>query len=96
MIFALLGNWSRSRLGSLFTGHESMDDAQVDGYLKVVSSRISGPTAAQYMAENQIVEAGRPLVDLDTSEQRVVYSIHNKRKVIIAEVSLRHLDRLES
>jgi membrane fusion protein (multidrug efflux system) len=55
-------------------GYESTDDAQVDGHLNVVSSRISGTTAAVYATDNQIVEAGQPLVDLDTSEQKAVYA----------------------
>ena len=55
-------------------GYESTDDAQVDGHLNVVSSRISGTTAAVYVTDNQIVEAGEPLVDLDTSEQKIAYA----------------------
>jgi len=55
-------------------GCESTDDAQVDGHLNVVSSRISGTTASVYVTENQIVEAGQPLVDLDPSEQKVAYA----------------------
>ena len=54
-------------------GHESTDDAQVDGHLNVVSSRISGTTAAVYVTDNQIVDAGQALVDLDPSEQKVAY-----------------------
>jgi len=54
-------------------GYESTDDAQVDGHLNVVSSRISGTTASVHVVENQIVDAGQPLVDLDPSEQNVAY-----------------------
>ena len=54
--------------------YESTDDAQVDGHLNVVSSRISGTTAAVYVTDNQTVEAGQPLVDLDPSEQKVAYA----------------------
>lgn len=53
---------------------ESTDDAEVDGHLNVVSSRISGTTVAVYVTDNQIVEAGQPLVDLDPSEQKVAYA----------------------
>jgi membrane fusion protein (multidrug efflux system) len=61
---------------SLYTQrYESTDDAQVDGHLNIVSSRISGSTAAVYVSDNQIVEAGQPLVDLDPSEQRVAYAL---------------------
>ena len=55
-------------------GYESTDDAQVDGHLNVVSSRIGGTTAAVYVSDNQTVEAGQPLVDLDPSEQKVAYA----------------------
>ncbi len=53
--------------------YESTDDAQVDGHLNVVSSRIQGSTAAVYVTDNQTVEAGQALVDLDPSEQKVAY-----------------------
>ncbi len=55
-------------------GYESTDDAQVDGHLNVVSARISGTTASVYVTDNQAVEAGQPLVDLDPSEQKVAYA----------------------
>jgi len=54
--------------------YETTDDAQVDGHLNVVSPRISGTTAAVYVTDNQMVEAGQPLVDLDPSEQTVAYA----------------------
>jgi membrane fusion protein (multidrug efflux system) len=55
-------------------GHESTDDAEIDGHLNVVSSRIGGTTAVVYVTDNQRVEAGQTLVDLDTSEQNVAYA----------------------
>ena len=55
-------------------GYESTDDAQVDGHLNVVSSRIAGTTAVVYVTDNQMVEAGQPLVDLDPSEQKVAFA----------------------
>ncbi len=55
-------------------GYETTDDAQVDGHLNVVSSRISGTTATVYVTDNQTVEAGQLLVDLDPSEQKVAYA----------------------
>jgi len=54
--------------------YESTDDAQVDGHLNIVSSRVSGTTAAVYVSDNQTVEAGQLLVDLDPSELKVAYS----------------------
>ena len=55
-------------------GYETTDDAQVDGHLNVVSSRIGGTVESVYVTDNQIVEAGQPLVDLDASEQKVAYA----------------------
>jgi membrane fusion protein (multidrug efflux system) len=55
-------------------GYESTDDAQVDGHLNVVSARLAGTTSAVYVTENQTVEAGQLLVDLDPSEQKVAYA----------------------
>ena len=55
-------------------GYESTDDSQVDGHLNIVSARIAGTTAAVYVADNQVVEAGQPLADLDPSEQQVAYA----------------------
>jgi membrane fusion protein (multidrug efflux system) len=55
-------------------GYETTDDAQIDGHLNLVSSRIGGTTAAVYVTDNQTVEAGQPLVDLDLSEQKVAYA----------------------
>ena len=55
-------------------GFESTDDAQVDGHLNVVSARIGGTIASVHVSDNQTVEAGQPLVDLDDSEQRVAYA----------------------
>jgi membrane fusion protein (multidrug efflux system) len=55
-------------------GYESTDDAQVDGHLNVVSARVGGTTAGVYVHDNETVEAGQPLVDLDPSEQKVAYA----------------------
>ena len=52
---------------------ESTDDAQIDGHINTVSPRISGSIAHVYVSDNQRVEAGQPLVDLDDSEQKVAY-----------------------
>ncbi len=54
--------------------YESTDDAQVDGHLNVISARVGGTAAAVYVSDNQTVEAGQPLVDLDPSEQKAAYA----------------------
>jgi membrane fusion protein (multidrug efflux system) len=71
---ALLACGGATGWGVYSHGYESTDDAQVDGHLNVVGSRISGTAAAVYVNDNQTVEAGQSLVDLDPSEQKVAYT----------------------
>jgi len=54
--------------------YESTDDAQVDGHLNVISARVGGTVAAVYVSDNQTVEAGQALVDLDPNEQKAAYA----------------------
>jgi len=60
-----LGVWWHS------TYSEDTDDAQVNGHLIQVSSRIAGHVAKVYVDENQLVKAGDPIVDLDPSDYQV-------------------------
>ncbi len=60
-----LGIWWRS------TYSEDTDDAQVNGHLIQISSRIAGHVAKVYVEENQLVKAGDPIVDLDPSDYQV-------------------------
>src|ERR1700693_4550783 len=55
-------------------GFENTDDAQVDGHLNPVASRIDGTVKAVYVDDNQDVQAGKILVDLDPSDDQV--SLH--------------------
>ncbi len=73
-IVALLALGAAAGWAVYAAGYESTDNAQIDGHLNVVSSRIAGTTAAVYVTDNQTVEAGQPLVDLDPSEQKVAYA----------------------
>ena len=47
------------------SGHESTDDAQVDGHVTPISARIGGTVLAVPVADNQPVEAGAVLVQID-------------------------------
>ena len=60
-----LGVWWRS------TYSENTDDAQVNGHLIQVSSRISGQVAKVYVEENQLVKAGDLIAELDPSDYQV-------------------------
>ncbi|MDE3188389.1 MAG: HlyD family secretion protein [Acidobacteriota bacterium] len=70
---ALLACAAATGWGVYSHGYETTDNAQVDGHLNVVSSRISGTVASVYVSDNQAVEAGQPLADLDPSEQKAAY-----------------------
>jgi len=48
--------------------YESTDDAQVDGHLNSIASRVAGTVTAVYAENDQPVKAGEPLVDLDPSD----------------------------
>ena len=54
---------------STFT--EDTDDAQVNGHLIQVSSRIAGQVQKVYVDENQMVKKGDPIVDLDPRDYQV-------------------------
>jgi membrane fusion protein (multidrug efflux system) len=50
---------------------ESTDDAQIDGYVYPVSSRVSGYVTRVMVDDNQYVEAGTVLVQLDAKDYEV-------------------------
>jgi membrane fusion protein, multidrug efflux system len=51
--------------------YESTDDAQVDAHLNPVAARVQGTVSAVYVEDDQAVQAGQPLVDLDTRDVEV-------------------------
>ncbi|MEO6803953.1 MAG: HlyD family secretion protein, partial [Granulicella sp.] len=53
------------------TFSEDTDDAQVDGDLYQISSRISGQVVKVYVEDNQKVEAGAPIADIDPRDYQV-------------------------
>ena len=65
VVLVALGVWWRS------TYSENTDDAQVNGHLIQISSRISGQVAKIYVEENQVVKAGDPIAQLDPSDYQV-------------------------
>ena len=50
---------------------EDTDDAQVDGYITAVSSRVQGTVVRVLVQDNQVVKQGDPLVELDTADLEV-------------------------
>jgi len=65
IVLVAVGIWWRS------TFSEDTDDAQVNGHLIQVSSRIAGQVIKVYVAENQYVKAGDPIADLDPKDFQV-------------------------
>ena len=62
-------------IAGLFYWHstfsEDTDDAQVDGNLFQVSSRITGQITKVYVDDNVKVEAGQPIAEIDPRDQMV-------------------------
>jgi membrane fusion protein, multidrug efflux system len=63
-------------VGSIFlwhylSGFESTDDAQVDVHLYPVSARISGYVKAVHVGDNQYVQEGATLVEIDPKDYQV-------------------------
>jgi len=50
------------------TFHEDTDDAQVDGDLYQVSSRVTGQVVKVYVEDNQTVQAGQVLAEVDPTD----------------------------
>ena len=57
-----------------FSGFESTDDAQVDVHLYPVSARISGYVQAVHVGDNQYVQEGATLVEIDPEDYQVAVS----------------------
>src|SRR5882672_6762977 len=70
------------------TFYEDTDDAQIDGYTSNVASRVGGTVVAVHVEDNQHVESGRPLVELDPTDLRVARD-QARAAVAQAEAQLR-------
>src|SRR5258708_22964459 len=55
-----------------FNSYESTDDAQIDGHLNPVSARVSGHVQKLLVTDNQYVQAGAPLFQIDPRDYQVV------------------------
>src|SRR5215831_19530332 len=59
------------RLYRYYSQFESTDDAQIDGYIYPVNSRITGYVKRVTVDDNQFVEAGTVLAQLDPKDYEV-------------------------
>jgi membrane fusion protein, multidrug efflux system len=55
------------------TSYESTDDAEVDGHINSISTRISGHVVKLNVLDNQYVQAGALLVEIDPADYQVAY-----------------------
>jgi membrane fusion protein (multidrug efflux system) len=55
-----------------FNSYESTDDAQIDGHLNPVSARITGQVEKLLVTDNQYVQAGQTLVQIDPRDYQVL------------------------
>jgi membrane fusion protein (multidrug efflux system) len=74
-----------------FASYESTDDAQVDVHLAPVSARISGYVTKVNVGDNQYVENGAVLVEIDPTDYQVAVS-RARADLASAEATARSLD----
>src|SRR5580704_2707623 len=74
-----------------FSGFESTDDAQVDVHLYPVSARISGYVQAVHVGDNEYVQQGAPLVEIDPEDYQVAVA-RAQANLETAEASARALN----
>lgn len=55
-----------------FSGRVSTDDAEVDGHIAPISSKVSGTVVQVLVDDNQAAKAGQPLVKLDPRDYQQV------------------------
>jgi membrane fusion protein (multidrug efflux system) len=55
------------------SSYESTDDAQVDGHINSISARVAGNVVKLNVQDNQAVQAGTVLVEIDPADYQVAY-----------------------
>ena len=55
-----------------FNSYESTDDAQIDGHLNPVSARVTGHVEKLLVDDNQYVQIGQPLAQIDPRDYQVL------------------------
>ena len=67
IVLAIVGFFLWRYLGS----YESTDDAQIDGHVNSISARVSGHVIKLNVQDNQYVDAGTVLVEIDPTDYQV-------------------------
>jgi membrane fusion protein (multidrug efflux system) len=68
--------------------YESTDDAQVDGHLNGVTSRIDGVIKAVYVEENQTIQVGQLVAEMDSRDYEVALE-QAQAQLLKAQANLR-------
>jgi membrane fusion protein (multidrug efflux system) len=68
---ALVAVIAGARYWAYLASYESTDDAQIDGHIHAVSSRIEGTVIHVFVDNTQEVRAGQPLVEIDPHDYEV-------------------------
>jgi membrane fusion protein (multidrug efflux system) len=55
----------------LTRGYESTDDAQVDAHVTQIAARVGGPVLSVKVEDNQVVDAGTVLIEIDPRDYQV-------------------------
>jgi len=55
-----------------FNSYESTDDAQIDGHLNPISARVGGHIEKLLVEDNQFVQAGQPVAQIDPRDYQVL------------------------
>src|SRR3954466_11834140 len=70
-----------------YSVRESTDDAQVDGHVIPISSRIGGNILSVLVNDNQEVRAGQELVRLDPADYKVAFE-QSQAQLLSAEAGI--------
>jgi len=65
VLAVLLGAWQH------FSARVTTDDAQIDGHVNAVATRVGGTVTAVLVSDNQYVEKGTPLVRIDARDYEI-------------------------
>jgi membrane fusion protein (multidrug efflux system) len=71
VVVAILGVVGAGAWWWLSQGYESTDDAQVDARVTPIAARVAGAVSAVLVTDNQLVEPGTVLVELDPRDYKV-------------------------
>jgi membrane fusion protein (multidrug efflux system) len=93
LVFVIAAGVGGTQYWSYSSIRESTDDAQIDGHLHPVGARISGTVLKVLVRDNQYVELGTPMVEIDPRDYQVAV---DRAKADLAEMEASlHVSRTE-